>query len=113
MMAIEHRCTALWLTASRKCHYGRVRDGHLAELASGKKFEPIHVMKHFSPPVELMRQVARQLEWELSGMGADRYIKNLLRRAVRRLPEALPGAREEDEGWRYDIALQGGIARFS
>lgn len=113
MMAIEHRCTALWLTASRKCHYGRVRDGHLAELASGKKFEPIHVMKHFSPPVDLMHQVARQFEWELSGMGADRHLKNLLRRAVRRLPGALPGASEEDEGWRYDIALQGGIARFS
>ncbi|MNH34345.1 hypothetical protein D3C79_949360 [compost metagenome] len=25
---------------------------------------------------------------------------------------ALSGASEEDEGWRYDIAFQGGIARF-
>lgn len=89
MKAIEHRCTVSWLAASRKCHYGRVRDGHLPELASGEKYELIHVMKHFSPPMELMNQVARQFEWELSGMGADRYLKNLLRRAIRRLPGRL------------------------
>jgi type VI secretion system secreted protein VgrG len=83
MMAIEHRCTVLWLAASRKCHYGCVRDGHLPELVSGEKFEPIHVMKHFSPPVELMRQVERQFELEPSGIGSDRHLKNLLRRAVR------------------------------
>jgi|GEM_PF-5177549 type VI secretion system secreted protein VgrG len=84
MMAIEYHCTVLWLAASRKCHYDRVGDGHLPELASGEKFEPIHVMKHFSPPVELMRQVARQFELELSGMGSDRHLKDLLRQAVRR-----------------------------
>ncbi len=89
MMAIEPSCTALWLTASRKCHYGRFRNGHLPELAGGEKLEPIHVMKHFSPQVELMRLVARQFEWELSGLGADRYLKNLLWRAIRRLPGRL------------------------